>query len=301
MHVSVLLYPELFTTNRGGRPCSGHHVLPDWTPYDRIGVVVQEPLGALGASLMLQLATALFYDVEPGRRRDQYPPLFVFHAGGRFGDHSPMDVWPARREVFLSEDPYEILGAVRDRAITRLLVPDRPRPPADSSAHTQWVWEAPSGWTDAASHREQLVTAYAYSPTGQVPNPDTVISTDAQCCESMVEDVLEPHRCYWEFADRDDEELLRMGAGPSSVSDLRLWLDTFRQRLNEVDPMHRQKMLEERRSCRTGTRITQSYRSVSAEEALCLLGRGSIETGGAQEKARGLNRAFTGPKPLIVN
>lgn len=271
MHVSVLLYPELFTTSRHDRPCTVHGVLPDWTPFDRIGVVVREPFGALGASLMLQLATALFYDVEPERRRDQYPPLFVFHAGGRYGDHSPMDVWPARREVFVPEDPYEILGAMRDRAITRLLVPDGPCSATDADALPQWVWQAPSGWTDAASHQEQLVSAYAYSPTGRVPHPDTVISTDAQCCESMVEDVLEPRRCYEEFADRDDEALLRMGAGPSSVNDLRRWLDTFRQRLEEVGPERRRNVLEERRSTRAGNRIAQSYRSVSAGEALHLL------------------------------
>lgn len=272
MHVSVLLHPELFTASRNDRPCPVHTVLPDWTPYDRIGVVVREPLGALGASLMLQLATALFYDVDPERRRDQYPPLFVFHVGGRHGDHSPMDVWPARREVFVPGDPYAVLGAARDRAITRLLVPDRPVTDADSGAEPQWVRQAPSGWTDAASHREQLVSAYAYSPDGQVPHADTVLSTDAGCCESMVEDVLEPHRCYREFADRDDEALLRMGAGPSSVSDLRLWLATFRQRLEEVYPQRRRNVLEERRSRRAGPRTTQSYRSVSAGEALHLLG-----------------------------
>ena len=295
MPVSVLLRPALVTTRRDDPPGPPPPVLPEWTPSDRIGVVVHEPLGALGASLMLQLATALFYAVEPQRRRDQYPPLFVFHVGGRYGDHSPMDVWPARREVFVSEDPYEILGAVRDRAITRLLVPDRPRTATGGDACPQWVWQAPSGWTDAASHQEQLVSAYAYSPTGRVPHPDTVISTDAACCESMVEDVLEPHRCYREFADRDDEALLRMGAGPSSVNDLRLWLATFRQRLEEVDPQRRQSVLEERRSRRAGPAMTQSYRSVSAGEALHLLHPApATATAGAGGLPRGLG-GVTGP------
>lgn len=269
MHVSVQCWPELFTAQRSGQPCTLHDVLPEWGPGDRIGVVVDEPMGAVGASVMIQSAVALFYAARPSRRRDQYPPLFLFHVGGHHGDFSPMDVWPPRREVFLPADAYQVLGAVRDRAITRLLVPDRP---AASAEGPDWVREAPSGWTDAASLREQLASAYAYSPDGRLEGTDTWIRTEDADCESMVEDVLDPHRLHKQFNDTDDETLLTMGAGPSSVRDLRLWLEIFGQRLDEIDASTRTALLERRRTQRDGTRITQGYRTLTADQTLTAIG-----------------------------
>ncbi|WP_120003049.1 hypothetical protein [Nesterenkonia muleiensis] len=269
MHVSVQCWPELFTAQRSGHPCTLQEVLPRWALWDRIGVVVDEPMGAVGASAMIQSAVALFYAALPSRRRDQYPPLFLFHVGGHHGDFSPMDVWPPRREVFLPADAYEVLGAVRDRAITRLLVPDRPAVSADDQ---DWVREAPSGWTDAASFREQLASAYAYSPGGSAEGADTWVRTDDADCESMVEDVLDPQRLHKQFNDADDETLLAMGAGPSSVRDLRLWLEIFGQRLDEVDASTRAALLERRHSQRDGTRITQGYRTLTVDQTLTAIG-----------------------------
>ncbi len=283
MHVSVLCRPELFTAERGGQQCGLDDILPGWTPADRIGVVVDEPLGAVGASALIQAGVALFYEAQPERRRDQYPPLFVFHVGGPHGDFSPMDVWPARREIFLpAGDPYALLGELTDRAITRLLLPegrpdlvdmDRVEAEADAAGNPGWVTRAPSGWTDAASFRERLASAYAYSPAGNVRHPDTTVRTEDGECESMVEDVLEPHRCYHDFAPRDDESLLAMGAGPSTVSDLRLWLQTFGSRLDEVADQERASRLQERRAARRGTATVQTYRALDGRQALDLLGR----------------------------
>lgn len=289
MHVSVLCRTELFTAERGGEQCCPEGILPGWTSGDRLGVVVDEPMGAVGASVMIQLATALFYEVRPSRRRDQYPPLFVFHLGGPHGDFSPMDVWPARREILLpAGDPYALLGELRDRAITRLLIPegtpdaadlDQAEEQAGQAGNPGWVSAAASGWTDAASFREQLASAYAYSPTGGVRHPDTAVGTEDGECESMVEDVLDPHRCYNEFAPRDDETLLAMGAGPSTVSDLRLWLDSFGARLDEVDAQQRAARLEERRAARRNAATVQTYRTLDGQQALSLLGRSGVASG----------------------
>lgn len=289
MHVSVLCRIELFTAERTGERCRPEDILPGWTPADRLGVVVDEPMGAVGASMMMQLATALFYEVRPGRRRDQYPPLFVFHLGGPHGDFSPMDVWPARREILLpAGNPYALLGELRDRSITRLLIPEnspdagdqeQAEEQAEGTGNPEWVSAAASGWTDAASFREQLASAYAYSPTGGVRHPDVMVSTEDGECESMVEDVLDPHRCYNDFASRDDETLLAMGAGPSTVSDLRLWLDSFGARLDEVAAQQRAARLEERRAARRGAAAVQTYRALDGQQALDLLGRAGVAPG----------------------
>lgn len=283
MHVSVLCRPELFSAAQQDQPRAVEDMLPGWTRYDRLGVVVNEPMGLVGASVMIQLATALFYTAEPARRQDQYPPLFVFHAGDRYGDYSALDVWPPRREVFLRHGPYELLGALRDRSITRLLLPESTAvqigaesdTPAGNHHNPPWVADAPSGWTDAASFREQLATAYLYSPRGTVQHADISLSTADPDCEAMVEDVLAPHQCYHHFARRDDESLLAMGAGPSTVTDLRLWLSRLRTRLDEVDGSIRTDLLRRRRQLSTTGAITQTYRSLTSEEALWALGRTS--------------------------
>src|SRR5699024_8419346 len=65
---------------------------------------------------------------------------------------SPMDVWPARREVFLTAgDPYALLAAITDRAITRLLLPEGGPDPADTAGtgaeagNPGWVARVASG------------------------------------------------------------------------------------------------------------------------------------------------------------
>ena len=63
-----------------------------------------------------------------------YPEIYLFHVGGRHGDHSPYDFWPARKEVFVDADPREVLDQINDKGITRLAVPDGSAVPADASA-----------------------------------------------------------------------------------------------------------------------------------------------------------------------
>jgi len=197
-----------------------------------------------------------------------------------------MDVWPARREVFLTAgDPYALLAAITDRAITRLLLPEGGPDPADTAGtgaeagNPGWVARVASGWTDAASFRERLASAYAYSPAGCVRDPDTTVSTEDEQCESMVEDVLDPHRCYDDFARCDDESLLARGIGPSTVSDLWLWLEAFESRLDEVGAQHRSARLEERRTARWGAVTVQTYRSLDDLQAIDLLGRVGLAAG----------------------
>ena len=98
---------------------------------DRIGVVVRQPGGGMGASVLLLSALTRFYDFhrsllsdEPGKLRI-YPKFFVFHVGQcSHMNHSWMDIWPPHKEVLVEDDPEQILEAINDRCITRLLVED---------------------------------------------------------------------------------------------------------------------------------------------------------------------------------
>jgi hypothetical protein len=68
MHAASQLFVEAFEVQIDGEQVSPDTVFPDWSPLDRFGIVVTEPLGGLGASLLLQLAIAMFYSVRPDRR-----------------------------------------------------------------------------------------------------------------------------------------------------------------------------------------------------------------------------------------
>lgn len=60
MHVADQLFVEAFEVRIGDERVSPEAVFPDWSLLDRFGIVVTEPLGGLGASLLLQLAIAKF-------------------------------------------------------------------------------------------------------------------------------------------------------------------------------------------------------------------------------------------------
>src|ERR1700733_10893262 len=132
MHTARQLGVSLFSVRRNGTSATRDDLLPDWTPFDRLGVVVTEPFGALGASHLIQLAITAFYDIRPSRRAGRvdghdpkaiYPEIFLFHIDDAHGDHSMFDFWPARKEVLVDADPRLVLDAINDRAITRLAVP----------------------------------------------------------------------------------------------------------------------------------------------------------------------------------
>ncbi len=106
-------------------------------------------------------------------------------------DHSWMDIWPPHKEVVVGEDPEEILEAINDRGITRLLVEDiEPVSPT-------FLRETLS----SAQHR--IVTALAYSPSGRVNGADIKIAS----CLSAEENVLDSLNRSEELSEEVKEQL----------------------------------------------------------------------------------------------
>ena len=117
MHVARQFGVADFDITIDGVHATREDVFPAWNEWDRLGVVVDKPFGALGANALIQLAATAFYDVKPARREGfptpeaprsdlaVYPEIYVFHVGGRHGLYSAYDFWPARKEVFLPAEP----------------------------------------------------------------------------------------------------------------------------------------------------------------------------------------------------
>lgn len=212
MHTAHQLEESLFAVRIDGEASTRAAVLPDWGPLDRIGVVVHEPFGGVGASLLIRLAITAFYDERPTRRADVteegdpravYPETYLFHVGGRHGDHAVLDIWPARKEVFVDDDPLAVLAAINDRGITRLVVPDGIPVPVEHE------------WKEPAQARDRITSAFLYSATGQVENADVEIEGLKVRTEANVKNILYPEPvlrtvvAHGEHLKGPDNEVLR--------------------------------------------------------------------------------------------
>ncbi|TGR10529.1 hypothetical protein EN833_13445 [Mesorhizobium sp. M4B.F.Ca.ET.190.01.1.1] len=171
MHVADMIYEHMFRVELGESVGKISDVFPEWTVADRFGILIDSPLGGLGATNLIQIAMAAFYDCKPARRKERkiYPEVYAFHIGRDFGAFTAFDFWPARREIVVSTDHREVLDAINDRAITRLAIPSRP---ARALEHRPKE-------VDAAL--ENLKSAFMYNSLGRVPNPDfAIIGIDRQ-------------------------------------------------------------------------------------------------------------------------
>lgn len=182
-----------------GHAASLEDIFPGFNENDRIGVVVRKSGGGMGASALLMSALTRFYDFhrpvlgnEPGRLRI-YPEFFVFHVGKRHMNHSWMDVWPPHKEVVVEDDPEQILEAINDRGITRLLVEDIT--PSSATFLRETI--------SSALHR--IVTAIAYSSTGRVTHADVTIMS----CSAAENNVLDSLDRSEELSEEIKERLRR--------------------------------------------------------------------------------------------
>ena len=179
MHTAKELTSDSFRLTLKGQPASLFDIFPGFEERDRLGVVVRQPGGALGASALILAAITAFYDIQRSRSSDFfiYPDYYLFHVGQSHGNHGMLDIWPRHKEVVVPDDPEELLRAINDRAITRLLVEDgEPGHPAFERQ------------TRASAAR--IVNALAYAPSGQVNDAD-VTATGNSITESYVNAVLD--------------------------------------------------------------------------------------------------------------
>jgi hypothetical protein len=182
MHVINALSSDFYEVECADKPASMWDVFPGWNAHDRFGIVIYEPLAALGATHLIQLACMCFYDIKPMRRTERkvYPEMFAIHVGGWWGGHGNYDFWPPRREIQVSDDPREILGAINDFGITRLALPERP------------VRDLVHRRKEEDCALDRLATSVFYSPTGRVAQPDFTIRSNNRRSERDVQRNINP-------------------------------------------------------------------------------------------------------------
>lgn len=166
-----------------GAPASVLDVFGSFSALDRLGVVVRRPCGLVGASALVMAAVTAFYDIQRDSGSDFfiYPDYFVFHVGRKLGAHNRLDIWPPHKEVVVADEPEEVLRAINDRGVTRLVVEDGA--PGEGAFARETL----------ASARARISTAVVYSPNGRTREADVSIASN-DVTETYVSGVLEQSR-----------------------------------------------------------------------------------------------------------
>ncbi|TPN81146.1 hypothetical protein FJ987_09820 [Mesorhizobium sp. CU2] len=255
MHVTKLLFPDMFAVEIDGQAGTVCDVFPDWNVHDRFGIVLDSPLGGVGATHLIQLAIVCFYEIKPQRRsaRAIYPEIYAFHLGRGFGTHSPFDFWPARREVILkTEDHREVLDAINDRAITRLAIPNRPR---REIVHRRKETEAAL---------ETIRSAFVYSPTGRVADPDFAIRGTSPKTEYNPKQVIKPPSAQ----EVEARAVAAKGLVKEADLDYARWLQV---RSADVGAQDRARAASAREAISCDGLVRETYRRIPVDEALLCL------------------------------
>jgi hypothetical protein len=246
MHSSRELRSSSFEITVGRREVRLVDLFDGFGEHDRLGLVIRRPCGGVGASALITATITAFYDLHRARSPDffVYPDYFLFHVGRPLGDHARLDIWPSRKEVVLPEDPEQVLEAINDRAITRLVVEDgEPGKPAFEP-------EA------LASARARIATCLVYSASGRVRDADVRIRSNP-VSEGYVDAVLDPEG--------------RLANLRGSNGGDRSRADAIAARVGEVTPEERTHIKRARKDLVEDGVPVETYRRIGLDEALGLL------------------------------
>jgi hypothetical protein len=273
MHTATQLNREGFYVELAGTPAEVDDLLPNWHVADRFGIVVTEPYGGIGASLLIQLATVAFFDVKPVRRlRDtaEYPEIYLFHFGGVHGDCSSFDFWPPRKEIVVSRpEPIALLEALNAHAISRLALPD------GSFGDREALRVGPSTWAEEHSAGARIKSSFAYGAAGTVPEPDILLRSDHPCIEENVNSTLNAEQAVRAYLALPQDEFVASLPGPSVPDDVRRWGDKVFSRVGEVDVLSKDTMrsVRSRMLAEHDGVSTETYRRLTVDDALRRIAR----------------------------
>jgi hypothetical protein len=274
MHTAALK-AEDFDIEIDGAPGGPADIFPAWHKHSRFGIVIQEPLGAAGASLLIQAAiTEHFRHLPeewdhmaamelpgPAELVGLYPEVYAFHVGRRTGELGIMDFWPAYKEIFVEAEPTRVLHEINGRGITVLAVPEGQQ--RDHyfiyPEHRAFLWR-----TEAV---------LSYSAAGRVADPDVSIrSLDPELMTNTY-GILDPVERYAELRAGFNADRTRVVAeGYTLEGNI---LDDLKRHVGQVDNRHYEVSPEERATAIavkdalvTDGHLTETYRRRDLDYAL---------------------------------
>jgi hypothetical protein len=262
MHTSFEFKSADFSIMKGGSPVSRDALL-DWDVRDRLGVLIDRPVGALGAGLLILLVITAFYDCPQRKRRRTpiYPDIFLFHVGGRWGLFSMFDFWPDHKEVFVTADPREVLRAINSRGITHLVLPERERRVVGHR------------YKEPEAAADRLKKCFVYGPGGNVSGGDIVIETSAKSIFKNYAAVLDMEAYLEAVGRQDNSGIPKQVLAASSAEELSFSIEYARSRFGETRKDDPRWMAASARLSQAEQRglLAEAFREIGVEEALEML------------------------------
>ncbi|MGH6696261.1 MAG: hypothetical protein ACREBX_13345 [Sphingopyxis sp.] len=258
----------MFRILRGTEPIATEAFL-DWDERDRLGVVVDEQVGALGAGLLLLFGAAAFYDAGAKRRRRTiYPEIYIFHAGGPWGSFLAFDLYPTHKEVFVEPTCEALLAAINSRGITHLAVPERT---ASSDAGPAYELEAAV---------DRLKQCFAYGSDGTLSNASITISTENMALLGNYSVTLDIG-IFDDAMARAGQSIplqLRPSASPALLEEIGAIRRRAEAEARPDEPSHISSRRRLEAAIAVG-RIEEQLREISAAEAIAMLGSAQASAG----------------------
>ena len=121
MHSSYALSSDDFKVERGGKPVKRLADLwpGGYQPGDRLGVVLAQPMDAVGCSNLICATITMFYDLLREQHGTgnffRYCDTYLFGVGCEAGDFNQLDIWPLHKLVTILQPTTEALLEARQR------------------------------------------------------------------------------------------------------------------------------------------------------------------------------------------
>lgn len=271
MHTSFLK-PDHFATEVDGEPTSVADIFPPWHKHQRFGIVIQEPLGAAGASLLIQAAIATYFlnlpdywhaganVVGPPDLVGTYPEIYAFNVGRRGGELSAVDFWPPYKQITVEAEPTRVLHEINARGVTILAVPEgrEEEPYFIWPEHRAFLW------------RTECV--FSYSASGRVAEPDISIGSLHPEAVKNTYSILDPVERVAVFRDFNEDRTEITAEGVTyrgnELDDLKRFLGVVDATELEVSAQERAAAVAVKDASLTDGQVTETYRRRDAGYAL---------------------------------
>jgi len=133
---------------------------------DRVGIFAPNGYDGVGAITLVMAYVTAFYNCYRDETEDffAYPDYFSFQRTDPVAHYSMFDIWPAHKNVRVSQNANETAAAITDRGINILLVP--------KTSTRNNTFEP----VQQEALLRNIQRCYLYDPTGQIEKPDLTIT-----------------------------------------------------------------------------------------------------------------------------
>ena len=166
----------------------------DFSNLTRVGIVSPNGTDGAGATALIMAFVTAFYDTYRTKGGDffAYPAYYTFQHVRPLASYTMLDIWPKHKDVYVEQNPVDLLNTINDRAINILLLPD--------GEPTNPSYEQPQ--IEAALRTVQ--NCYLYSADGVMPDPTLKITINSRPVVEWTELIFNDHdyQPIPEFADQ---------------------------------------------------------------------------------------------------